>query len=157
RRRPSRRRRTFSGPGGIESDDASLHRAGSGAPSRGICCKSGVRRRGCGARRPRGRKRGDETVGAGPPLTKPPPGVPEYGDATQFFPKTVTVHAGDTVRWKFFGFHNIYLPKKGGRNIPLLVPDRSRTYAGEVDPVGQPFWFNGQRELVGNPNVAFPL
>lgn len=105
---------------------------------------------------PAGASAATKTVGAGPPVTKPPPGVPEYGDATQFFPKTVTVHAGDSVRWKFFGFHNIYFPKKGGKNISLLVPDPSRIYTGEVDPAGQPFWFNGRRQLVGNPNVAFP-
>ena len=75
----------------------------------------------------------------------------------QFFPSKVTVHAGDSVRWKFFGFHNVYFPKKGGKNAPLIVPDPTRTYAGEVDPAGQPFWFNGQRQLIGNPAVAFPV
>lgn len=106
---------------------------------------------------PAGASAATKTVAAGPPLTKAPPGVPQYADATQFFPKTVTVHAGDTVRWRFFGFHNIYFPKKGGKNAPLFVPDATRTYAGEVDPAGQPFWFNGQRQIIGNPAVAFPV
>ena len=97
-----------------------------------------------------------KTVGAGPPLTKAPAGTPEYADGTQFFRDTTTIHVGDTVKWKFFGFHSIYFPKKGGKNVPLVVPDPTRKYAGEVDPAGQPFWFNGQTQLIGNPAAAFP-
>ena len=97
-----------------------------------------------------------KTITAGPPLQKPPPGVPNYADATQFFRTTVTVHAGDSVKWKFAGFHTVYFPKKGGKNVPLIVPDATRTYAGVLDPAGQPFWFNGQKQLIANPAAAFP-
>jgi plastocyanin len=98
-----------------------------------------------------------KTVAAGPPLTKPPAGVPEYADAPQFFRETTTIHVGDTVRWKIFGFHTIYFPKKGGQNVPVAVPDPSRQYAGELDPAGQAFWFNGQTQIIGNPAAFFPL
>jgi plastocyanin len=98
-----------------------------------------------------------KTVAAGPPLTKPPAGFENVAaDATQFFRETTTIHVGDSVRWKMFGFHTIYFPKKGAKNVPLFIPDPSRQYAGEVDPAGQPFWFNGQTQVVGNPAAVFP-
>jgi plastocyanin len=99
-----------------------------------------------------------KTVAAGPPLTKPPAGFANVNaDGPQFYRETTTVHVGDTVRWKFFGFHSVYFPKKGGKNVPLAIPDATRKYAGEVDPAGQPFWFNGQTQIIGNPAAAFPL
>ena len=98
-----------------------------------------------------------KTIAAGPPLTKPPAGFENVAaDATQFFRETTTIHVGDSVRWKMFGFHTIYFPKKGAKNVPLFIPDPSRQYAGEVDPAGQPFWFNGQTQVVGNPAAVFP-
>jgi plastocyanin len=99
-----------------------------------------------------------KTIAAGPPLTKPPAGFANVNaDGTQFYRETTTIHAGDTVKWKFFGFHSVYFPKKGGKNVPLAIPDATRKYAGEVDPAGQAFWFNGQTQLIGNPAAAFPL
>jgi plastocyanin len=105
---------------------------------------------------PAGASAATKTLTAGPPLKKPPPGVPNYADATQFFRTTVTIHAGDSVKWNFAGFHTVYFPKKGGKNVPLIVPDATRTYAGVLDPAGQPFWFNGQKQLIANPAAAFP-
>jgi len=99
-----------------------------------------------------------KVVAAGPPLTKPPAGFEQIdADGIQFYRETTTIHAGDTIRWKLFGFHTIYFPKKGGKNVPFAVPDTSRQYAGELDPAGQAFWFNGQTQLIGNPAAAFPL
>src|SRR4051794_19714881 len=43
--------------------------------------------------------------GSAPPLKKPPRGLPETALATQFFPETLTVRAGDTVRWPGSGQH----------------------------------------------------
>jgi plastocyanin len=99
-----------------------------------------------------------KTIAAGPPLTKPPAGFEKVNaDLPQFFRDTTTIHAGDTVRWKFFGFHSVYFPKKGGKNVPLPVPDPTRKYAGELDAAGQAFWFNGQTQLIGNAAAVFPL
>lgn len=97
-----------------------------------------------------------KTTTAGPPLAKPPAGVPPYADVPQFFPTTTAVHAGDTVKWKFFGFHSVYFPKQGGKNVVLLTADATRKYA-ELDPAGAPFFFNGGPQLVANPPAAFPL
>jgi plastocyanin len=105
---------------------------------------------------PVGASAATKTNTAGPPLKKAPPGVPNYADATQFFRSTVTIHAGDSVKWSFAGFHTVYFPKKSGKNVPLIVRDATRTYAGVLDPAGQPFWFNGQQQLIGNPKAVFP-
>ena len=36
--------------------------------------------------------------------------VNPHGDALAFFPRVVTVHAGDTVRWDINGFHTVTFP-----------------------------------------------
>ena len=107
---------------------------------------------------PAGASAATKTVAAGPPLTKAPPGLENaQADATQFFRETTTIHAGDTVRRKLFGFHSIYFPAKGGKNAPDVVLDPSRQYAAELDPAGQAFWFGGQTQRIGNPVAAFPI
>ena len=73
-----------------------------------------------------------KTISAGPPLTKPPAGFENVpADGPQFYRETTTIHAGDTVRWKFFGFHSVYFPKAGGKNVPLAVPDGLTTAPGQ--------------------------
>jgi len=42
-------------------------------------------------------------VFAGPPLKKTPAGVPKDGDINQFFPGSVRVHAGDSVKFTIAG------------------------------------------------------
>jgi plastocyanin len=79
------------------------------------------------------------------------------GDVDGFSLKTVTIHVGDKVRWKFNGFHTVTFPKKHGRDIPFVIPDPSGAkYAGINDAAGNPFWFNGQGRLILNPLGAFP-
>jgi plastocyanin len=97
-----------------------------------------------------------KTVGAGPPLAKPPAGVPQYSDATQFFRTTTTIHVGDSVKWKFYGFHTVYFPKKGAKNASLIAADPTKKY-NDTDPAGNPFWFNGQTRLVLSRQGAFPV
>jgi plastocyanin len=70
-------------------------------------------------------------------------------DANQFFPGRVTIHAGDSVKFLPFGFHNADFPKKGGEALPLVVPGTATS--GIVDANGDPFWFNGQPALGLNP------
>ena len=78
-------------------------------------------------------------------------------DVDGFSLKTVTIHVGDKVRWKFHGFHTVTFPKKGGKDIPFVIPDPSGAkYAGISDAAGSPFWFNGQTRLILNPLGAFP-
>lgn len=99
-----------------------------------------------------------KTVVAGP--LKPVKGVfggKASGDVDAFSLKTVTVQVGDKVRWKFNGFHTVTFNKKGGKDIPFVIPDPSGAkYSGINDAAGSPFWFNGQPRLVLNPLGAFP-
>jgi plastocyanin len=72
-------------------------------------------------------------------------------DANQFFRKTVTIRAGDAVRFLPFGFHNVDFPRRGGDPQPLVVPGAAAS--GQLDAAGVPFWFNGQPTLDLNPVV----
>jgi plastocyanin len=75
----------------------------------------------------------------------------QYGsDANAFFPRTITVAAGDTVRFKPVGFHTVDFPKRGGSPTPLFSPTGQKV-SGAVDPAGAPFWFNGQDQLGFSP------
>jgi plastocyanin len=71
-------------------------------------------------------------------------------EATDFFPHSVTVTQGDTVEWQgmSIGFHSIDVPKKGGSDLPLILPTGT-TAGGVNDFAGNPFWFDGQ------PNLGF--
>ncbi|MEA2245933.1 MAG: hypothetical protein QOH46_462 [Solirubrobacteraceae bacterium] len=72
-----------------------------------------------------------------------------FSDVNAFFPTSVTIAAGDSVRFAPAGFHTADLPPRGGRAQPLFVP--GAPVAGAVDPAGAPFWFNGQPSLGFNP------
>lgn len=83
---------------------------------------------------------------------------PDVGPSpNEFSLRQVTIHVGDRVRWEIRGFHTVTFPKPGGGDVPFLMPDpRGGTYQGITDPAGNPFWFNGQRQLVYNPLGALP-
>src|SRR3954471_4445910 len=74
--------------------------------------------------------------------------VPYEADAIDFFPHTVTIHVGDSVKFLPTAFHNVDIPAKGKKPLSLLVP--TGTNANVNDAAGRPFWFNGQR-----PNIKF--
>jgi plastocyanin len=76
------------------------------------------------------------------------------GDANQFFRRTVTIHRGDSVRWKTNGFHNIMFVQGGVEEPPLIVPDMANPVADVRDASGALFWFNGQPNVSFNPEVA---
>jgi len=67
-------------------------------------------------------------------------------DVNAFFPKAITVNAGDKVKFIPVGFHTVELPAKGSQPTALFGPDGQKI-AGDNDAAGQPFWFNGQDEL----------
>jgi plastocyanin len=77
-----------------------------------------------------------------------------FGDANQYFRRTVTIRRGDSVRWKINGFHTVtFVP--GGEEAPgLVVPDPANPVSGATDAAGAPFWFNGQPSLGLNPEAA---
>ena len=73
----------------------------------------------------------------------------------QFLPSTLTIAAGDSVKFSSASFHTVtYNPKP----IPLLVPDPAKgTYSGIVDAAGQPFYFEGRPKLAYNPQAFAPF
>jgi plastocyanin len=81
-----------------------------------------------------------------PPFKKPPRGLPQSSLPTQFFPRTIVVRAGDTVRWPGSGQHTATF--LGGAARPPLIAPTGTLVSGENDPAGTPFWFNG-RPLFG--------
>ena len=71
-------------------------------------------------------------------------------DINAFFRTRTTIHVGDTVSFKFRGFHDVDLPGKAGTRLPLIVP--GTTLATGNDAAGNPFWFSGHLPAVGfNP------
>jgi plastocyanin len=71
-------------------------------------------------------------------------------DINAFFRTRTTIHVGDTVSFKFRGFHTVDLPGKAGTSLPLIVP--GSTVATGNDAAGNPFWFSGHVPAVGfNP------
>jgi plastocyanin len=98
----------------------------------------------CGLALPAAASAATKTVSLGPPLKKAPPGVPKDGDLNEFFPSSIAVHAGDSVKWSGFGFHLVNFPKRGEAPPPLASLDTSIPIAGAKDAAGAPYWFNGQ-------------
>ncbi|HEX3833260.1 MAG TPA: hypothetical protein VHW04_14885 [Solirubrobacteraceae bacterium] len=85
-----------------------------------------------------------------PPLL-PKNFTPTYNpDVNAFFRTKTTVHVGDTVSFKFRGFHTVDLPGSAGTPLPTIVP--GSTVATGNDAAGNPFWFSGHIPAVGfNP------
>jgi plastocyanin len=82
--------------------------------------------------------------------------APEGFSPNAFLRKTITVHVGDTVRWRFRGFHTVTLPPRG-RKPPAFVLPTPTLVSGAIDGAGRPFWFNGQLPgLAPNPVAAAP-
>ena len=78
------------------------------------------------------------------------------GDANQFFRRTLTIHKGDSVKWKMNGFHTVTFVPGGVEAPALIVPDPANPVTGVLDAASPPvpFWFNGQPNLSFNPEVA---
>jgi plastocyanin len=82
--------------------------------------------------------------------------APKQFSPNAFLRKTITVHVGDTVRWRFRGFHTVTVPAKGKQPPPLALPGAQKV-SGVLDPAGQPFWFNNVLPVLAlNPKVAAP-
>jgi plastocyanin len=82
--------------------------------------------------------------------------APRQFSPNAFLRKTITVHAGDTVRWRFRGFHTVTVPARGKQPPAFAVPGAQKV-SGVLDPAGRPFWFNGVLPtLAVNPQVAAP-
>jgi plastocyanin len=97
----------------------------------------------CGLVLPAAATAATKTVALGPPLRKSPAGAPKDGDINQFFPASIAVHAGDSVKFQPFGFHLVNFPKQGEAPPPLASLDATKPIAGVTDAAGQAYWFNG--------------
>jgi plastocyanin len=91
-------------------------------------------------------------MGAPPPplSTKAQIGAFEkaMGEADDFFPRTTTIRAGDTVSFEPMGFHTVDIPAPRSRPLAFLTP--SGKQAGTVlDAAGVPFWFSNAVPLIG--------
>jgi plastocyanin len=80
--------------------------------------------------------------------------VPYEADAIDFFPHTVTIHVGDSVKFIPTAFHNIDIPARGKKPIALLLT--GPPVAGAVDAAGAPYWFNGLPTVKFNPKMVPP-
>jgi plastocyanin len=97
-----------------------------------------------------------KTVQAGPYGDRTEIYAKSSADGNAFFRRTVTIHAGDRVRWKINGFHTVTFVPRGGPAPGLFAPDPAKPLSGVNDFAGAPFWFNGQPRFVLNPNAGFP-
>jgi plastocyanin len=83
-------------------------------------------------------------------LSNNPAGTPDLAAFYDFFPRTIKVHVGDTVKYKINGFGVPYFGPKSGIE-PLAAVDLANPVTGLNDPAGNPFWFNGQPTPGVNP------
>jgi plastocyanin len=67
--------------------------------------------------------------------------VSPHADALFFFPRSVTIHAGQSVTWQFFGFHTVTFPGTH-RPYPFVTPTGKQPLVR--DAAGQPFWWAGK-------------
>lgn len=80
----------------------------------------------------------------------------KYGaDVNAYFPSSIAIHRGDSVKFQPVGFHDVHFLGSKGKQTSPFVPT-GKTIAGVNDAAGIPFWFNGQPELGPNPNVFTP-
>jgi plastocyanin len=95
----------------------------------------------------------DVTVFAGPPLKAPPPGISKLSDALAFFPRVVTVTAGQSVTFHFAGFHTITFP--GTKNpYPFIAPLQAKQPA-TMDEGGAPLWWGGAAPILAISPLSF--
>ncbi|HEV2590793.1 MAG TPA: plastocyanin/azurin family copper-binding protein [Gaiellaceae bacterium] len=85
---------------------------------------------------------GGVTVFAGPPLAKP---AVAHSDALAFFPRAVTIHAGDTVTWHVLGFHTVTFSGRY-RPYPFVTPTGKQPLV--KDATGAPFWWAGHAPVL---------
>jgi plastocyanin len=97
------------------------------------------------------------TAWAGAP-GKAPAGTPKNGDLDAFFPSTLRIHQGDSVRIKNNEFHTASFLAKGQKFPAPFAPDTTGgTYSGLNDAAGNPFYFDGKPKLLYNPAVFGPV
>jgi plastocyanin len=77
--------------------------------------------------------------------------VSARSDVNAFVPNTISIHAGQSVRFVFSGFHDVTFGR--GAAPPLAAPT-GRTEPVVDDAAGKPFWWGGRAPVMGlNPRV----
>jgi plastocyanin len=97
-----------------------------------------------------------KTVYAGTPPKGALAGVPPTTVDNAFYPSKIKVHAGDSISYKFLGFHNVFFPPKGKPAPAFAVISPAGPVSGAKDAGGSDMWFNGQPSAAFNPLVAAP-
>lgn len=77
-------------------------------------------------------------------------GVPTDTEFDLFARRTITIHAGDRVRWKINGSHTVTFLNRHRRPGQLSADFKARV-SGVNDAAGKPFWFNGKPAVLANP------
>jgi plastocyanin len=95
-----------------------------------------------------GRSSSGPTAFAGPPLRHLPV---VHGDALAFFPRALTIHAGDTVTWQLFGLHTITFAGPH-HSYPFIVPMGKQPLTKDAD--GSAFWWSGKLPVLGISPMA---
>jgi plastocyanin len=97
----------------------------------------------------------DVQVGGGDPAV----GI---ADLQGFYPANAFVHVGDSIDFRFAGFHTVtFLPGAARPHdiapLPIIQPTGTGTYPIVDDAAGHPFWWSGAFPMLGfNPDVAAP-
>lgn len=86
------------------------------------------------------------SVDLGPPASAAKAFQKTSADVNAFFPKIVTIHVGDSVRFVPTGFHTVHFPGRSGKPTAPIVPT-GKTVTGATDAAGVPLPFNGLPEL----------
>jgi len=82
---------------------------------------------------------------------KAPSGTPKSAELNLFFPATLRIHAGDSVRFRNNEFHTATFLGKGAKAAALFTPDPTgATYSGINDAQGNPFYFDGKTKFIYN-------
>lgn len=92
------------------------------------------------------------TVWAGPSGFAKHVDAPRYAEAVQFFPSTLTIHAGDSVTFRTMEGHTVtFLGNKKASDFSMIAADpKHGTYATVKGADGNPLWFSGKPKFVYN-------
>jgi plastocyanin len=81
-------------------------------------------------------------------------GLPKQASPNAFYPRALRIRVGDTITWRFRGFHSVTFPTRGEGPPPLILATPDKPVSGATDAAGNPFWFNGQPNLPLDPVAA---
>lgn len=87
----------------------------------------------------------------------PPSGAAKGAELNYFFPRAITIRAGDKIRYSTLAFHTAsYLDTTAAG--PAVMPDPSGAkYSGIKDAAGLGFWFEGLTKFIYNTQTFGPV